>query len=126
LETQKHNRHFFNKQTHTEGHTRTGRGDASRYFMLPADVSNRAYDTEPYHVTIEIYAFDIFNNGVKTQDTILLKGVKMDTAKRKAHQRAKELGFKVDGAWCEACSTYSSRKYRTIAGARRLIVLERS
>jgi len=106
---------------------RTGRGDASRIFlMLPNDVSNKAYDTTPYHVTIAIYGFNIFNEGVKAEDTILLKGVTMDTAKRKAHQRATELGFKAESAWHEACKTYSSRKYRTIAGARRLVVVERS
>lgn len=89
---------------------RTGRGDASRYFM---------------DATIDIYGFNIFNEGVKAEDTLSLTGVDMDTAKRKAHEQATELGLKADSAWHEACKTYSSRKYRTIAGARRLVVVER-
>ena len=105
---------------------RTGRGDASRYFMRPSDVSNRAYDTEPYHATISIYGFDVFNTPQKAEDTELRKGVSMDTAKRKAHQRARRLEYKTEGAWNEACSFYSAREYRTKEGARRLIVVERS
>jgi len=94
--------------------------------MLPSDVSNRAYDTTPYHVTISLYGFDVFNAPLQAEDTLLLKGVSMDTAKRKAHQRATQLGYKASGAWHEACSFYSTREYRTKQGARRLIVAERS
>ena len=89
---------------------RTGRGDASRCFM---------------DATIDIYAFNIFNEGVKAEDTLSLTGVDMDTAKRTAHQRATALGLKAESAWYETCKTYSNRKYRTIAGARRLVVVER-
>ena len=94
--------------------------------MIPANLSNRAYDTEPYHVTISIYGFDVFNAPFKAEDTRLLKGVKMDTAKRKAHAWATELGFKAQQAWHEACINNASREYRTETGARRLIVVERS
>ena len=94
--------------------------------MLPSDVSNRANDTEPYHATISIYGFGVFNTPQKAEDTALLKGVSMDTAKGKAHARAMRLGYKAKGAWHEACSFYSTREYRTKEGARRLIVVERS
>ena len=50
----------------------------------------------------------------------------MDTAKRKAHAEAVRQGFKAGSAWHEACGNYSSREYRTKAGARRLVVVERS
>ena len=104
-----------------------GRGDASRYFMLPSDVSNRAYDTEPYHTTISIYWFDVFNTPQRAEDTeTLLKGVSLDTAKRKADERARRLEYKAAGAWHAACSFYATREYRTKEGARRLIVVERS
>ena len=57
----------------------------------------------------------------------MLKGVSMDTAKRKAHQRATALGLKeTESAWYESCKTYSNRKYRTTTGARRLVVVARS
>lgn len=94
--------------------------------MLPNNISNKAYDTEPYHVTISIYGFDVHNAPQRTQGTELLKGVNMDTAKRKAHQRAVASGFTVQSAWHEASGSYSTREYRTQEGARRLVVVERS
>ncbi|MXV82888.1 hypothetical protein F4Z98_05885 [Candidatus Poribacteria bacterium] len=79
------------------------------------------------NATIDIYGFNIFNEGVKVEDTLPLSltCADMDTAKRAAHQRAVELGLKAESAWQESCKTYSSRQYRTIAGARRLVVVER-
>ena len=95
--------------------------------MIPGSFSNGRYDTEPYHTWISIYCFDVFDKPNQAVNSVLVKGVKMDTVKRKAHQRATTLGLKSDGRWQNSDNgNYASREYRTDTQARRLVVLERS
>ena len=96
--------------------------------MLAGNISNRAYDTEPYEAFITIYWFDVFdsphrvgepNTQLKTLAWTLLPNVK-------AHQRATALGLTSDGRWKNPKSNYATREYRTENDARRLVVIERS
>ena len=86
---------------------RTGRRESPRIFLM----------------TICIYSFDIFGGGVF--DRILLEDtdIDIDTAKREAHQRAIALYLKAESQWHDQRG-YSTRKYRTLANARRLIVID--
>ena len=94
--------------------------------MLPGQVSNRAYDTEPYEAFITIYWFDMFDSRHRVGESVLVKNVSMRSAKRQAHQRATALGLTSDGRWKNPKSNYATREYRTENDARRLVVIERS
>ena len=88
----------------------------------------------PYHATISIYGFDIFNKPLHAHPTELLKGVSMKTAKTRAHQKATTLGLTpVTRQWVNVSDSYAKREYQgrkvtedCVTHFRRLIVVERS
>ena len=88
--------------------------------------SGSPYDTTPYHATIGVYKFDVFNKPYHDTQTTLLKGRTMQQAKRIAHKQAIQRGLTPAGKWTHDTDNYATREYQTATDARRLVVVERS